>query len=124
MTRRYRKHTRKELAATLRIHEGACIELSQMNLNYLIFPTFPCSELAVSGMGLLAGRIHQHLVLSARVKRIANKVIFILLLLIPFIKPIVAPFDYNRLQDRWVDGVCMQSTFSTCGPASTATLLK
>jgi hypothetical protein len=77
--------------------------------------TFTGSELLASGAGLLAGRFH---------RKIALRAIFIPLLLIPYCKPLIAPLNFSQLQDRWVDGVCLQSTFSTCGPASAATLLK
>jgi ABC-type bacteriocin/lantibiotic exporter with double-glycine peptidase domain len=44
--------------------------------------------------------------------------------LIPFVKPLLDPIELNRLRDRCDGDVCMQSTFSTCGPSSAATLLK
>jgi len=42
----------------------------------------------------------------------------------PFIKPVIAPLAESQLEDRWNEGVCLQSTSSTCGPASVATILK
>lgn len=86
--------------------------------------TYPGSELAASGLGLFAGRICRQLAGETWVGKMAIPAIFILLLLIPHSKPLIAPLDYSRLQDRWIDGVCMQSTYSTCGPSSAATLLK
>lgn len=42
----------------------------------------------------------------------------------PFLKPVLAPVSVASLHDTWTHGVCIQSTLSTCGPASTATVLK
>lgn len=51
-------------------------------------------------------------------------VIAVILVLIPFIKPIILPVKpFVHFQDRWRNGVCLQSGGSTCGPASLATLL-
>ncbi|RYD23788.1 MAG: hypothetical protein EOP88_02770 [Verrucomicrobiaceae bacterium] len=40
---------------------------------------------------------------------------------VPFIKPFIGPM--GKLEDTWKDGVCLQSSPSTCGAASTATVL-
>jgi len=42
----------------------------------------------------------------------------------PFIKPFIGPISARTLQDKWDGDVCLQSTPSTCGAASTATILK
>ncbi|MGC4016852.1 MAG: cysteine peptidase family C39 domain-containing protein [Luteolibacter sp.] len=42
----------------------------------------------------------------------------------PFIKPILRPLDQTKLAGRWIDDACIQSTESTCGPASAATVLR
>lgn len=42
----------------------------------------------------------------------------------PIIKPFVRPIPAGSLQDEWDGGICLQSTPSTCGAASTATILK
>jgi hypothetical protein len=44
--------------------------------------------------------------------------------IIPFIKPFVGPIPDGKLRDEWDGDVCLQSTSSTCGAASTATILK
>ena len=41
-----------------------------------------------------------------------------------YIKPVIGPLPDSTFKDSWQDGVCMQSTPSTCGPASVCTLLK
>ena len=42
----------------------------------------------------------------------------------PFLKPFIGPIGADTLVDLWEDDVCLQSTPSTCGAASTATILK
>ena len=42
----------------------------------------------------------------------------------PIIKPFIGPISAGTLQDEWDGDVCLQSTPSTCGAASTATILK
>ncbi len=44
--------------------------------------------------------------------------------IVPFLKPLVAPIDLDTLRDRWDGPVCMQSTPSTCGAASSATIFR
>lgn len=42
----------------------------------------------------------------------------------PIIKPFVGPIPADVFEDEWDGEVCLQSTSSTCGAASTATILK
>ena len=42
---------------------------------------------------------------------------------VPILKPFIRPIDPATMRDEWKDGVCLQSTPSTCGAASTATVL-
>lgn len=42
----------------------------------------------------------------------------------PILKPFVRPISQKMLSDRWDGSICLQSTPSTCGPASVATILK
>jgi len=42
----------------------------------------------------------------------------------PIIKPFIGPLPAGTMQDEWDGDVCLQSTPSTCGAASTATVLK
>lgn len=44
--------------------------------------------------------------------------------LIPYLKPVLGPIEEKDFADHWEEGVCRQSTFSTCGPASLATILR
>lgn len=43
---------------------------------------------------------------------------------IPYLKPLLSPLAPESMHDRWRDHVCLQSTLSTCGPASLCTLLE
>lgn len=43
---------------------------------------------------------------------------------LPFAKPVWMPLDLDSLKNQWVGGVARQSTRSTCGPASAATILR
>ena len=42
----------------------------------------------------------------------------------PIIKPFIGPISAGTLQDEWDGEICLQSTPSTCGAASIATILK
>jgi len=44
--------------------------------------------------------------------------------LVPYLKPVLWPIEEKDFADHWEEGVCRQSTFSTCGPASLATILQ
>lgn len=87
------------------------------------FRAFPLSELTAAGAGLLAGLLAG----VAQGTRRAEALILTLLFLgtaLPHLKPILAPVPTGEFQDRWTQDVCLQSTPSTCGPASVATLLR
>lgn len=49
--------------------------------------------------------------------------VFLLIASVPYLKPVLNPLQEAALVDRWRDGVCLQSTASTCGPACLATIL-
>lgn len=42
----------------------------------------------------------------------------------PVIKPFIGPISADELRDEWDGDICLQSTPSTCGAASSATILK
>lgn len=91
---------------------------------FYIFRSFPFSELTAAGAGLFAG------VLSERLKGsgLFSTLVFIALLcigiVIPYLKPMLDPLPTDQLRDRWNDEVCLQSTPSSCGAASAATVFK
>ena len=43
---------------------------------------------------------------------------------VPYVKPLLVPLPDSMIHDQWEGDACMQSTPSTCGPASIATILR
>ncbi len=85
------------------------------------------SELLAGLIGLPVGWLAARLGRSPiRVVRLSTIALAIapMLLLIPYVKMTLSPLDQSYLKDQWKDGVCQQSTGSTCGPSSAATLLR
>jgi Peptidase C39 family len=82
------------------------------------------TELLGSGLGLLAGVIHVWWQPESIGEKAAVPTVLFVLVLIPFVKPLLDPLNLSQLKDRCEGDVCLQSTFSTCGPASAATLLR
>lgn len=88
------------------------------------FRALPFTEFLVSGLGLLAGVLQARFEPETFGEKLVVPSALLVLVMIPFVKPLVDPLDLGRLRDRCEGEVCMQSTFSTCGPSSSATLLK
>jgi predicted double-glycine peptidase len=92
------------------------------------FRSLPFTELSASGAGFLAGLLHGKFSAGERFRRIAGIWFFPgilgLGLLLPYVKPMVRPPDWKRFQDKWSEGVCLQTSESSCGPACAATLLR
>ncbi|HSI13374.1 MAG TPA: cysteine peptidase family C39 domain-containing protein [Chthoniobacter sp.] len=42
----------------------------------------------------------------------------------PYIKPLIGPLPDNAFREQWRSDICIQSTPSTCGPASVTTILQ
>jgi len=86
------------------------------------------TEMAAAGMGLLAGFIHharlKHPALHRQLRSSTVPALFAIALLVPYVKPVVRPLRMDQAAERWENGVCLQSTPSTCGPASAATILR
>ena len=80
----------------------------------------PGSELLAAPMGLIAGWIQGNLYGRWRVSLPLVMILVLVSACIPYIKQLSGPLE---LREKWKDGVCLQSTPSTCGPASAATLL-
>jgi hypothetical protein len=86
----------------------------------------PLAEYYAAGLGLLAGAVAGWLPESRAARFIKHSSILPLMVLwlaVPYFKPLLMPITWFPMKDVWQDGVCMQSTGSTCGPASAATLL-
>ena len=82
------------------------------------------TEFLPAGIGLLAGLLYSWFEPESLGEKLVLPTALMVLVLIPFVKPLLDPIELNRLRDRCDGEVCMQSTFSTCGPSSAATLLK
>jgi Peptidase C39 family len=79
------------------------------------------SELSVIPMGIAAG------ILATMIPRKWITTLMILLTTagsIPYIKPLLVRLPSDFIHDQWSGNACLQSTPSTCGPASIATILK
>ncbi len=92
------------------------------------FRAIPGTEISACGIGLLAG-CFQKLRSNSHIIRRQMSVAFIpfitlLCVMFPYLKQIFLRPDWNNFNDRWSEGVCLQSSESSCGPASAATLLK
>lgn len=92
------------------------------------FRAAPGTELAAAGVGLVAGFVHyarcKHVLLQKQLRTLTLPFILAVIISAPYIKPLIRPLNKGQLTEQWVDGVCLQSTPSTCGPASAATIVK
>jgi len=88
----------------------------------------PGSELLAALAGVSVGwaqrRWAPKLCLSRAGQRLLVPVSLVMLLALPHLKPVLRPLRKTSLQDTWRDGVCLQSSGATCGPASAATILR
>lgn len=90
---------------------------------YYEFRSWPFIELSGAGLGFLFGA---HVGLAKKPKPVSVALslpALILLLAIPYAKPILRPLPMSSLRDKWQNGVCLQSTPSSCGAASAASIL-
>lgn len=88
------------------------------------FRSLPYSELSAAGAGLLAGLLYAWLASRGIRARILLPALLLAGILVPYVKPLLNPLDTERLAGVCRNGVCLQSTASTCGPSSAATLLR
>lgn len=78
------------------------------------------SEFLVVSLGASAG------ILASLLPRMALVAILIptfAISTIPYLKQLIAPLDARQISSRWENKACLQTTSSTCGPASIATIL-
>jgi Peptidase C39 family len=92
------------------------------------FRAMPGTELTAAGVGLVAGFIHQarhkHPILKKQLRVLTVPAILAVIIAAPYVKPLIRPLNRSLLAEQWKDGVCLQSTPSTCGPASAATIVR
>lgn len=48
---------------------------------------------------------------------------FMTMALVPYLKPLIGPLSDDEFREKWEGDACLQSTLSTCGPASVSTIL-
>lgn len=82
------------------------------------------TELLACGVGLLAGAFDAWWEPESFGEKAVVPAALLVLVAVPYIKPVLDPLDLTKLKDQCEGEVCLQSTFSTCGPASAATVLK
>ena len=82
------------------------------------------TEFLPAGLGLFAGIAYAWFDPESLGERLVIPAGLLVLVLTPFVKPLLDPIELERLRGICESEVCMQSTFSTCGPSSAATLLK
>jgi hypothetical protein len=83
--------------------------------------SWPGSEFLVVFLGCAGG-----VAASLIPRRLLGLPLFAVLVLAvpPYIKPLVASLPDDWFHERWEGEVCLQSTASTCGPASLTTILR
>jgi len=82
------------------------------------------TEYLAAGAGLLGGLLDPWVRRRFRASSWGLPTLLLVGLSVPFLKSMLTPVDAGTLSDRWENSVCLQSTASTCGPASAATILK
>ncbi len=82
------------------------------------------SELTFAGIGLLAGIFFKRMEPETFGEKLVVPAALLVVLGLPFSKSVLAPVDYSALRPACNTEVCLQSTMSTCGPSSAATILK
>ncbi len=88
---------------------------------YFQFRSIAGTELLVIFLGIACGLIAT---LLPRVFLILPLFGVVLFSIVPVIKPFIGPLSEDVFKDKWDGEICMQSTGSTCGAASTVTILK
>jgi hypothetical protein len=91
---------------------------------FYVFRTRHYSEISVAGLGWIAGFFYSWLDPETLGGKLLWPAVLFAFVSVPFIKPILDPIDLDSLQDQCPAGVCLQTTYSTCGPASSASLLQ
>lgn len=89
-----------------------------------ILRTIPNIELLGAGLGLPAGMVHSKFHPESLGEKLAGPLVVGVLIMAPYSKPVLTPVNRTQLKDRWSGSTCLQSTPSSCGPASAASVLR
>lgn len=49
---------------------------------------------------------------------------FVAAAMVPYLKPLIGPLADDDFREKWEGDACLQSTLSTCGPASVSTIMR
>ncbi|MDR3458914.1 MAG: cysteine peptidase family C39 domain-containing protein [Verrucomicrobiae bacterium] len=92
------------------------------------YRSLPGSELTAAGLGVFTGWLEVKREQSPRLKNLSGGLFvpFLMVLCVsaPYLKQILLRPDWNKFENHWSENVCLQSSESSCGPASAATLLR
>ena len=88
---------------------------------YYEFRSWRGIELVLAPLGLFGGAIGTFFPGAFRMLPLGG---VIALAFVPFLKPILGPLDLEQLEDIQKDGTTLQSLPSTCGAASSSTILR
>lgn len=88
------------------------------------FRAIPFIELTAAGSGLFVGVLAEQCKGSTLFSKPILLVILLLGIAVPHLKPVLAPLPADHFSNVWKDNVCMQSTPTSCGAASAATLFR
>lgn len=88
---------------------------------YYEFRSWRGIEASLIFVGIAGGLVAS---LMGRISRMLPLLMVVLFVTVPFVKPFLGPFYDGALRDHWDGDVCLQSTYSTCGAASAASILK
>lgn len=88
---------------------------------YYQFRSIAGTEVLIIFVGIAGGLAASLLHRSIRVLPLLCVLAFAIA---PILKPFIGPFEEGELRDYWNGEICIQSTPSTCGAASIATILK
>lgn len=88
------------------------------------FRAAPLTELFAAGMGLGTGILQEWTAPDSAGHKAILPFVLSILIFVPYMKSALSPVDLSRLHDDCPSDVCLQSTESSCGPASAANILK
>jgi predicted double-glycine peptidase len=86
--------------------------------------SLPWSELSFAGIGWLVGVLHERLGPENWQQHLLLPVVMLVLVMAPLAKQLLNPIRLTRLSGHCDGVVCLQTSPSTCGPASAATILR
>lgn len=88
---------------------------------YYEFRSWRGIEACLIFVGIAGGMVASRM---GRISRMLPLLMVVLFVTVPFVKPFLGTFYDGALRDQWDGDVCRQSTYSTCGAASAASLLR